>query len=79
MRSRRIGGTSVLFGVIEDICQSRWPHDLRREVFSRSKAEIMCSNATQGMNICVRIYSVFMLSCVQVAALRRADHSSKES
>jgi hypothetical protein len=27
----------------------------------------------------VCIYSVFVLSCVQVAALRRADHSSKES
>jgi hypothetical protein len=29
------------------------------------------------MSVCV--YSVFVLSCVQVAALRRADHSSKES
>jgi hypothetical protein len=25
------------------------------------------------------VYSVFVLSCVLVAALRRADHSSKES
>jgi hypothetical protein len=31
------------------------------------------------MDICECIYSVFVLSCVQVAALRRADHSSKES
>jgi hypothetical protein len=29
------------------------------------------------MSVCV--YSVFVLSCVQVAALRRADPSSKES
>jgi hypothetical protein len=29
------------------------------------------------MSVCV--YSVFVLSCVQAAALRRADHSSKES
>jgi hypothetical protein len=29
------------------------------------------------MFVCV--YSVFVLSCVQVAALRLADHSSKES
>jgi hypothetical protein len=29
------------------------------------------------MSVCV--YSVFVLSCVQVAVLRRADHSSKES
>jgi hypothetical protein len=28
------------------------------------------------MSVCV--YSVFMLSCVYVAALRRADHSSEE-
>jgi hypothetical protein len=31
------------------------------------------------MDVCVRVYSVFLLSCVQVAALRRADHSSRES
>jgi hypothetical protein len=29
------------------------------------------------MSVCV--YSVFVLPCVQVAALRRNDHSSKES
>jgi hypothetical protein len=29
------------------------------------------------MSVCV--YSVYVLSCVYVAALRRADHSSKES
>jgi hypothetical protein len=29
------------------------------------------------MSVCV--YSVFVLSCVYVAALRRADHSSNES
>jgi hypothetical protein len=31
------------------------------------------------MDICVCVYSVFVLSCVQVAALKRADHSPKES
>jgi hypothetical protein len=36
------------------------------------------SNPTQGTDVCVR-YSVFALPCVWVAALRRADHSSKES
>jgi hypothetical protein len=29
--------------------------------------------------VCVCVYSVSVLSCVQVAALRRADLSSKES
>jgi hypothetical protein len=31
------------------------------------------------MDICVCVHSVFVLSCVYVAALRQADHSSKES
>jgi hypothetical protein len=33
----------------------------------------------EGMDVCVCVYSVLVLSCAQVAALRRADHSSKES
>jgi hypothetical protein len=48
-------------------------------VFARSKAGVVGSNPTQGMDVCVCVYSVFVLSCVQVAALRQADHSSKES
>jgi hypothetical protein len=41
------------------------------------------SNPTSGMDVwrvcvCVRL-SVFVLSCIYVEALRRADHSSKES
>jgi hypothetical protein len=39
---------------------------------------VVGSNPTRGMDICVCVYSVFMLSCVQVAALRRADCPSKE-
>jgi hypothetical protein len=50
-----------------------------RTVFARSNAGIVGSNPTQGMDVCVCVYSVFVLSCMQVAALRRADHSSKES
>jgi hypothetical protein len=48
-------------------------------VFARSNIAIVGSNPTQGMDVCVYVYSVFVLSCVQVAALRRADHSAKES
>jgi hypothetical protein len=48
-------------------------------VFARSNSGIVGSNPTQGMDICVCVYSAFVLSSVQVAALRRADHSSKES
>jgi hypothetical protein len=49
-------------------------------LFSRSNAGIMGSNPNQGMDVCILcVYSVFLLFCVQVAALRRADHSSRES
>jgi hypothetical protein len=37
------------------------------------------SNPTQDMDACVCVYSVFVLYSVWVAALRRANHSSKES
>jgi hypothetical protein len=46
-------------------------------VFTRSNAGIVGSNPTQGMNICVCVDSVYVLSCV--AALRRADHTFEES
>jgi hypothetical protein len=37
------------------------------------------SHTRHGCLVCVCVYSVFVLSCVYVEALRRADHSSKES
>jgi hypothetical protein len=33
-------------------------------VFSRSKAVIVDSNPTQGMDVCVCVYAVFVSSCV---------------
>jgi hypothetical protein len=48
-------------------------------VFARSNAGIVGSNPTKGMDICVCVYSVFVLFYVQVETLRRADHSFKES
>jgi hypothetical protein len=46
--------------------------------FARSNTGIMGSNPIEAwMFVCV--YFVFMLSCVQVAVLRRADPPSKES
>jgi hypothetical protein len=42
-------------------------------VFARSNAGVFGSNLTQGMDVCVYIYSVFVLS------LRRADPPSEES
>jgi hypothetical protein len=48
-------------------------------VFACSKAWIVGSNPTQTVDVCVCVYSVLVLSCVQVSALHRADPSSKES
>jgi hypothetical protein len=40
-------------------------------VFARSNTEIVGSNPTQGMDVCiVCVYSVFVLFCVLVEALR---------
>jgi hypothetical protein len=47
--------------------------------FARSNTGIVGSNPTWGMDVCVCVYSVFVLSCVDVAALRWADPPSKES
>jgi hypothetical protein len=46
-------------------------------VFVHSNAGIVGSNPIRGMDVCVYVYSVFVLSCVQVAASQWADHSSK--
>jgi hypothetical protein len=49
-------------------------------VFARSDAVIVGSNPNRGMDVYMYVcFSVFVLSCVWVEALRRADHSSKES
>jgi hypothetical protein len=39
----------------------------------------MGSNPTCDMNVCVRLFCVCAVLCVQVATLRRADPPSKES
>jgi hypothetical protein len=48
-------------------------------VFAHSNAGIVGSNPNQGTDVCICVYSVFVLFCVYVAALRRADPPSKES
>jgi hypothetical protein len=40
---------------------------------------IVGSNPTQGMDVCVCVYSVFVLSYAYVAVLRLTDPPSKES
>jgi hypothetical protein len=39
----------------------------------------MVSDPIQGMDVCICVSSMFVLFCVQAAALKRAAHSSKES
>jgi hypothetical protein len=48
-------------------------------VFARSNTAIVGSKSTQGMDVCVFVYSVFVLFCVYVEALRWADPPSEES
>jgi hypothetical protein len=36
-------------------------------------------NTTKGVDVCLCVYPVFVLSSVWVAPLRLADHSSEES
>jgi hypothetical protein len=59
--------------------RSQWPHSIRHEL--SSPAQTLGSwfriPLEAWMSVCV--YSVFVLSCVQVAALRWADPPSKES
>jgi hypothetical protein len=50
-----------------------------RTVFARSKTLIVGSNTTSVMDVCVRLFCVCVLLCVQPAALRRADPPSKDS
>jgi hypothetical protein len=61
------------------LCRSQWLRGLRHEL--SSLARILGSwiriPLMAWMSVCV--YSVFVLFCVQVAALRRADSPSKES
>jgi hypothetical protein len=42
-------------------------------VFARSDTNIVNSNPTWGMDICVRLFCVYAILCVQVAVLRHAD------
>jgi hypothetical protein len=54
-------------------------HSKAWTVFARSNTGIVGSNPSRDMDICLCVYSVFVLSCVQVAALRWADPPSKAS
>jgi hypothetical protein len=44
-----------------------------RIVFARSNTGIVGSNPSWGMDVCVPLFCVCAVLCVQAAALRRAD------
>jgi hypothetical protein len=48
-------------------------------VFARLDAGITSSNPTWDMDICVRLFCVCAVLCVQIAALRRADPPAEGS
>jgi hypothetical protein len=53
--------------------RSQWPRGLRRELFSPSQTLGSWVRIPLEAWIFACVYSLFVLSCVQVAALRRAD------
>jgi hypothetical protein len=57
-----------------------WSHSLRHELSSLTRTlGLWFWIPLKDMDVCVCIYSVSVLSCVQVVALRWANHSPKES
>jgi hypothetical protein len=68
---------------LRDTVKELWPVTVAARskvwtVFARSDAGFE-SDSGHGCLVCAWVYSVFMMSCVQVAALRRADHSPQRS
>jgi hypothetical protein len=57
--------------------QSQWPSCLRLSLLAQTLGSWVRIPLEVWMLVCV--YSVFVLFCVQVAALRRTDPPSKES
>jgi hypothetical protein len=58
---------------------SQSPSGLRNELSSLARTMGSWVRIPLEAWMSVYVYSSFVLSCMQVAALRRADHSSKES
>jgi hypothetical protein len=59
--------------------RSQWPHGLRHELSSPAwTLGSWVQNPLEAW-MCVCIYSVFVLFCVQISAVQRTDPPSKES
>jgi hypothetical protein len=61
------------------VCRSQSPRGLRHKASSPAGTLGSWARIPLEAWISMGVYSVFVLSCVQVAALRRADPPSKES
>jgi hypothetical protein len=59
------------------VCRSQWPLAVRQKLFSLARTLGSWVRIPLKTWMFVSVYSV--LFCVQVAALRQTDHSSKES
>jgi hypothetical protein len=59
-------------------CRSQWPRGLSHELSSPAQTLGSWARIPLEARMSVCFYSVFVLSCVQVAALRRAHPPSKE-
>jgi hypothetical protein len=59
-------------------CPSQWPRGLRHELSSPVQHWVR-GFESYSRHVCLCAFIVFVLTCVQVAALRRAALLSKES
>jgi hypothetical protein len=64
--------------VVICICRSQWPRGLRHELSSPAQTLGSWVRIPLEARMSLCVYSVFVLSCVQVAALQPADPPSKE-
>jgi hypothetical protein len=60
-------------------CRSQWLRGLRHEMSSSARTLVSWARIPLEELMSVYVYSVFVLSCIYVSALRRADPLSKES
>jgi hypothetical protein len=50
-----------MYDISLKLSQSQWLRGLRHEVFARSNSAVMDSNPSEGMDICGRVYPVYVV------------------
>jgi hypothetical protein len=56
--------TELLASFSKSKCVIRFSYKFRPTLFARSNSGIVGSNPIQGMDVCIYVYSVFILSCM---------------